>query len=120
MTFPTLKEFITELLSYFKPANATRDAAHQLLLLKQDKKTAEEVITDFRLLTSQAGYSITSASDQLHLIEKLRNVLNASLVKKVMLMDTPPTTLDAWVQKAIQVDTQYRETMETLKGRKTE
>ena len=33
MEFPTLKEFIGELLSYFQPANTTREAAHKLSLL---------------------------------------------------------------------------------------
>ena len=57
MNFPTIKDFVGLLNSYFKPTNQTQDAAHQLSLLKQGKKTAEEIVTEFRLLISQAGYS---------------------------------------------------------------
>ena len=33
-----------------------------------------------------------------------------------MLLDSPPTTIDGWVQKAITVDSQYRMTMDILGG----
>ena len=89
------------------------------MLLKQGKKTAEEVITEFRLLTAQAGYTAETNSDHLHLIEKLQNVLNPSLVKKIMLLENPPTTINGWVHKAIMIDGQYRATMDLL-GRKME
>ena len=70
------------------------------------------------MLISQAGYSSDTPSDHLHLIEKLQNVLNPALVKKIMLMDSPPTTIERWVDKAILIDSQYRMTMEVL-NRKT-
>ena len=114
--FPPFENFVKELLSYFQPTNTHQDAAHQLGLLKQGNKTAKEIITEFRLLVSLAGYSATTTSDHLHLIKKLRSVLNPSLVKKVMLLDSPPTTIDGWVQKAITVDSQYRMTMDILGG----
>ena len=117
--FPTMKEFVGYLLEYFQPVNQTTDAAHQLMMLKQGKKTAEEIITEFRLLTAQAGYSADTTSDHLHLIDKLQNVLNPSLVKKIMLLENPPTTINGWVHKAILIDGQYRATMDLL-GRKTE
>jgi hypothetical protein len=122
MEFPPFKNFIGELLSYFQPTNTHQEAAHQMAMLKQGSKTAEEVITEFRLLISLAGYSAETPSDNLHLIEKLRGVLNPALVKKVMLLDNPPTTLDGWIHKAIAVDSNYRMTMDILGslGKKTE
>jgi hypothetical protein len=48
------------------------------------------------------------------LIEKLQRVLNTSLIKKIMLSDNPPTTIDGWVEKAITIDSTYRITMEVL------
>jgi hypothetical protein len=116
MKFPSFEDFVIEILSYFQPANVLQDAAHKLSMLRQGNKTAEEIITEFRLLVSQAGYSTSTASDHLHIIEKLRNVLNPSLVKKVMLLDNPPTDLNGWVHKAIALDSQYRNTMEVLGG----
>ena len=72
MNFPTIKDFVGLLNSYFEPTNQTQDAAHQLALLKQGKKMAEEIVMEFRLLISQAGYSSDTPSNHLHLIEKLR------------------------------------------------
>ena len=69
--FPPFENFVKELLSYFQPTNMHQDAAHQLGLLKQGNKTAKEIITEFRLLVSLAGYLATTTSDHLHLIEKL-------------------------------------------------
>ena len=120
MDFPTLKEFTQELMNYFQPANTTQDAAHQLTMLRQGKKTAEEIITEFRLLTSLAGYSADTPSDHMHLIEKLRRVLNPTLVRRIMLSDNAPTTLNGWVQKAILIDSQYRMTMEIMNEQKNE
>ena len=120
MEFPTIGEFVQLLGFYFKPANQVKDAIHQLNLLRQGKKTAEETVTEFRLLTSQAGYTAETPTDHLHLIEKLQKVLNTSLVKKIMLSDNPPTTIDDWAEKAITIDSTYRMTMEILGQRVNE
>ena len=114
IVFPTIKGFVTLLANYFKPANQVKSAIHQLNILRQGKKTAEETITEFRLLVSQAGYSADTQTDHLHLIEKLQKVLNTSLVRKIMLSDKPPTTIDDWAEKAITIDSTYRMTMEIL------
>jgi hypothetical protein len=83
LAFPAYADFMERLSKDFKPANKGKDAAHQIAILRQGKKTAEETITEFRLLTNQAGYANTTASDHLHLIEKLQTVLNTNLVKRV-------------------------------------
>ena len=114
IVFPTIREFVKLLAHYFKPANQVKDATHQLNLLRQGKRTAEEIITEFRLLVSQAGYSAETPTDHLHLIEKLQKVLNPSLVKKIMLSDKPPTTIEDWAERAIIIDSTYRMTMEVL------
>jgi Ty3 transposon capsid-like protein len=119
LVFPTIKTFVDNLGTYFKPANMSQDAIHQLNMLKQGKKNAEEVVTEFRLLCSQAGFSAETTTDHLHLIERLQRVLNTSLIKKIMLLEAPPTTIEGWVEKAIFFDTMYRNTMEIL-GRKNE
>lgn len=120
MNFPDIQTFVQVLENYFQPANLGQDAAHQLNLLKQGKKTAEEVLTEFRLLSSQAGYVVETATDHLHLIERIQRVLNASLVRKIRLMENPPTTIDGWVEKAIFFDNMYRSTMEVLEQKAKE
>ena len=114
MNFPTCDAFTTRIEKDFKPANKTKDAAHRIAMLRQGKKTAEETITEFRLLTNQAGYANTTDSDHLHLIEKLQTVLNTNLVKRILLLDTVPATIDDWAEKAIQIDSNYRQTMEVI------
>ena len=117
LIFPKVKDFVGLIIDYFQPINQVVDAAHQLMMLRQGKKTAEEVITEFRLLTSQAGYTCETPSDHLHLIGKLQNILNPSLVKKILLLDNPPVTINDWVRKAITIDGQYRATMDILNRR---
>jgi Domain of unknown function (DUF4939) len=112
--FPAIKEFMDKISKDFKAANKERDAAHQIAMLCQGKKTAEETITEFRLLTNQAGYANTTESDHLHLIDKLQTVLNTNLVKRILLLDEVPTTIDKWAEKAIQIDSNYRQTMEII------
>jgi hypothetical protein len=50
----------------------------------------------------------------LALNRKLQTVLNTNLVKRVLLLDEVPTTIDNWAEKAIQIDSNYRQTMEIL------
>jgi hypothetical protein len=50
----------------------------------------------------------------MHLIEKLRRTLNPTLAKKIMLDYNPPTTILGWVDRAILLDNQYRQTMEVM------
>ena len=102
-----LKEFMDRISKDFKAANKERDAAHQISMLRQGKKTAEEMITEFRLLTNQAGYANTMENDHLHLINKLQTVLNTNLVKIILLLDEVPTTIDKWAEKAIQINSNY-------------
>ena len=111
--FPTFKQFISILDHYFKPANQTRDTAHQLKILKQGKKTAEEVIMEFRLLVAEAGYSSNTRTDNLHLIEKLQDILDPSLTK-ILLSEKVPDTVEEWAQKAIDIDSNYQSALEIL------
>jgi hypothetical protein len=114
IVFPSIETFTERLNKDFKPANKERDASHQLSILRQGKKTAEEVVTEFRLLANQAGYTMTTPSDHSHLIGKFQAVLNTNLVKKIIFGDNVPTTIDDWIDKAIQIDSQYRHAQETL------
>ena len=114
LNFPNIGTFLQRVTKDFKPANKEKNADHQVAVLRQGKRTAQEVITEFRLLTNQAGYANETASNHMHLIEKLQVVLNANLVKRILLLDTVPTTIDTWAEKAIQLDSNYRQMMEVI------
>ena len=57
LKFPTIKDFLKEIANDFKPVNKKKDAVHQIAMLRQGKQTAKEVITEFQLLSNQAGYA---------------------------------------------------------------
>ena len=79
--------------------------------LRQGKKTAKQVVTEFKQLIGQAGLTTRSASDNIHLIGLFRKALNHSLTDKIMFGETIPRTIEDWFEKAIQFDMSYREAM---------
>ena len=72
---------------------------------------AEQVITKFKQLIGQAGLTMRSTSDNIHLIGLLRKTFNHSLVHKIMFGEVIPRTIEDWFKKAIQFDTNWREPM---------
>ena len=66
--YPTLKDFLEIFTLYFKPINQTQTANNQLISLRQGKRTVEEYLAEFRLLTSLAGMTADTTSDNIHLI----------------------------------------------------
>src|SRR6202789_1332243 len=111
ITFPTIKEFVKLVFNYFKPADTIRDANHQLAMLQQGNRPVEEMVTEFRLLVAHAGLTDETESDHIHLIDKFRKALNPNLAKKILYAETVPTTIQGWVDKAIQFDTNHRMAM---------
>ena len=109
--YPTFNGFINTFQGYFQPINQARTANHQLATIKQGKRTVEEFIAEFQLLISMAGMTITTESDNLHLINYFQRGLNPAIAKKIALSDNVPTTVTGWAEKAIQYDTNYRLTM---------
>ena len=108
LVFPTFKQFLDDLKDSFKPADRTGDAMNKLNNLKQGNKTAEELSTEFRLLAGQAGLEAKSHSDHIHLIGLFRNALRPSLSRRILFGEIVPKTIEEWIAKAIQYDTNYR------------
>jgi len=109
--FPTIKEFWNLIEDYFKPADRIQDATDKLSILKQGNRPVEDMITEFRLLASQAGMTDNTSSDNLHLIRLFRNALNPTLARKILLSESVPKTFKDWMDRAIQYDTNYRMAM---------
>jgi Zinc knuckle len=80
--------------------------------LKQGKKTAEELNTEFLQIVEQAGMNRKTPSDHLHLIEYYRKALEPRLGRKILFSNNIPKMIDGWMEKAIQFDTNWR--MENL------
>jgi hypothetical protein len=79
-----------------------------LEMLRQGKKTAEELNTEFLQIVGQAGMDRKTPSDHLHLIGYYRKTLEPRLSCKIFFSDNVPKTIDGWMEKAIQFDTNWR------------
>ena len=109
LVYPTFDAFLTEVHKAFQSADQVQDAIYKLEILKQGKKMAEQVVTEFKQLIGQAGLTTRSTSDNIHLIGLFRKPLNYSLTHKIMFGEVIPRTIDDWFEKAIQFDTNWGE-----------
>ena len=96
INYPTFKTFITDFTNYFRPINQVMVANSKIATLRQGKRTVEEYVTEFRLLSSLAGMTSNSAADNLHLINYFRRGLHPAISRKIALSDTAPTTISGW------------------------
>jgi hypothetical protein len=106
--FPTLVTFLGDIRSAFRAADRVRDAVNKLETLKQGKKTAEELVTEFWQIVGQAGMERKSKSDHLHLIGYFRKALEPRLRNKILFGTEIPKTIDEWTELAIQYDMNWR------------
>jgi hypothetical protein len=74
-------------------------------MLRLRKKTAEELITVFLQIARQAEIDRKTASDHLHLIGYFRKALEPRLSHRILFSDDVPKTIDGWMDKAIQYNT---------------
>jgi hypothetical protein len=77
-------------------------------MLRQGKKTAEELNTEFLQIVGQAGMDRKTPSDHLHLIGYYRKTLEPRLSQRILFSDDVPKTINGWMEKAIQFDTNWR------------
>jgi hypothetical protein len=63
-------------------------------MLRQGKKTAEELNTEFLQIIGQAGMDRKTPSDHLHLIGYYRKALEPRLSRKILFSDDVPKTMD--------------------------
>jgi hypothetical protein len=106
--FPTLVTFLGDVRKAFRAADQVRDAVNRLEMLRQGKKTAEELNTEFLQIVGQAGMDRRTPLDHLHLIGYYRKTLEPRLSRRILFSDDVPKTIDGWMEKAIQYDTNWR------------
>jgi hypothetical protein len=73
--FPTLVTFLADIQRAFRAADRVRDAVNRLETLRQGKRTAEELNTEFLKIVGQAEIDRKTPSDHLHLIGYYRKRL---------------------------------------------
>jgi Zinc knuckle len=81
---------------------------NRLEMLRQGKKTAEELNTEFLQIVGQAGMDRKTPSNHLHLIRYYRKTLKPRLSRRILFSNDVPKTIDGWMEKAIQFDTNWR------------
>ena len=118
LEFPTYDEFLTKLHADFKQEDEVRDAANKLKTLRQGNRTAEELVTEFRLLIGKAGFRGDNERDHYHLIEKFQEALHPRLTLKILHAEEVPDTIEGWYKKAIRYDLNRRRAAELYSGKK--
>jgi Zinc knuckle len=81
---------------------------NRLETLRQGKKTAEELNTEFLQIVGQAGMDRKTPLDHLHPIGYYRKTLEPRLSCRILFSNDVPKTIDGWMEKAIQFDTNWR------------
>jgi hypothetical protein len=71
-------------------------------MLRQGKKTAEELNMEFLQIVGQSGINRKTLSDHLHLIGYYRKALEPRLSGKILFSDNVPKTINGWMERAIQ------------------
>jgi hypothetical protein len=105
---PNLVTFLADVRKAFRAADQVQDVVNRLETLKQEKKTAEELNTEFLQIVGQTGIDRKTPSDHLHLIGYYRKALELRLSRKILFSDDVPKMIDGWMEKAIQFDTNWR------------
>jgi Zinc knuckle len=77
-------------------------------MLRQGKKTAKKLNTEFLQIVGQAGMDRKTPSDHLHLIGYYRKMLEPRLSRRIFFSDDIPKTINGWMEKAIQFDMNWR------------
>ena len=110
MDFGTLAELITLLEKDFATYDAPGNALENMKNLQYDTKASiEDHISRFKTLLSQSGMK-----ESISVIDYFRQTLPINLQIKIMLLDNPPITLNAWYKWTKQVDNTYKKTQRML------
>ena len=108
VTWPLFKDFTTKLKEDFRYEDQIRNATNQLETIRQGKRTAEELVTEFKLLVGQARLTDETTSDNNHLIRLFQKALNPVLTMRILTTtEKVPTTIQDWYRKAIEFDGNY-------------
>jgi hypothetical protein len=106
--FSTLVTFPADIWKAFQAVDWVQDAVNRLEMLRQGKKTAQELNTEFLQIVGQAGMDRKTPSDHFHLIGYYRKALEPRISHKIFFSNNVPKTIDGWMEKAIQFDMNWR------------
>jgi hypothetical protein len=96
--FPSLVTFLADVRKAFQAGDQVQDAVNRLEMLRQGKKTAEELNMEFLQIVGQAGMDRKTPSDHLHLIGYYRKALEPRLSQKILFGNDVPKTINRWME----------------------
>ncbi|RXW14925.1 hypothetical protein EST38_g10935 [Candolleomyces aberdarensis] len=113
----TFDSFMEKLKGAYKPGNEEDTSLAKLEQLQQGNLRASEFLTTFRLEARRSGLLTSGTLDtgnDRQLVRKLKKALKKSVVRQVMMLPTKPANFKEWCTKAIEVDDQYHEMMDSI------
>jgi hypothetical protein len=106
--FPTLVTFLAAIWKAFRATDWVWDVVNRLETLRHGKKTAKELNMEFLQIVGQVGMDRKTPLDHLYPIGYYRKTLEPRLSCRILFSDDVPKTIDGWMEKAIQFDTNWR------------
>jgi hypothetical protein len=111
--FGSLTTFKKLLQDTFSASDVEGDARAKLRQLKQGKDTADEYVSQFRILAGRSKIKEDSS-----LIEYFMEGLNNGILQKIFTLEKMPTTIDKWYELASRFDAQHRRVQEIIGRRR--
>lgn len=108
--YQTWTSFVTNFKSVFHERDSTAKAQEKLQNMHQGNRTAEEYILEF------SRYELDAEFDEKANLAFFKRGLQNWIRDKVYGMDTVPTTLDGWKERAMHFDQNRREQLEFEKS----
>jgi hypothetical protein len=106
--FFILVTFLVDVQKAFQATDQVQDVVNRLEMLRQGKKTAEELNTEFLQIFGQAGIDRKTPLDHLHLIGYYRKALEPRLSHKILFSNNVLKMINGWMETAIQFDMSWR------------
>jgi hypothetical protein len=95
INYGTLAQLAQDLQTAFKETNKKHNALYKMRHIKQGSESIDDFNNKFKLLVSQ-----TKITDDLTLIDAYRDAIKPQIARQILLMETVPTTITAWYEKA--------------------
>jgi hypothetical protein len=109
------EDFETDLRTAFSPYDAPGDALEEMKTLRMGNNSIEEHNARFKMIVTKSGLSPTSPA----VIDYYRETLSIPLQRRILSLESPPTTLLKWYEWAAKLDNNWRR-MQRVLGRSKE
>jgi len=96
--FESAEEFLAEIRREFGGGNEELVKVVELKKIKQEGRTMEEFVQDFKRTTRESGY------EGCPLIKEFKQDMNGGIKRKLMKAENQPGSIEQWFKRAIALD----------------